>query len=83
MCGTGSRVAVIPKKDGLLPGWGRPGKPRGRVGFCAGLQRKAQDLAGQRRTRNDIRIREEVLAMFMENLIGTTFVLVLRKQTVM
>lgn len=55
-------MAVIPKKDGLLPGWGRPGKPRGRVGFCAGLQRKAQDLAGQRRTRNDIRIREEVLA---------------------
>ena len=77
----GSRSCGGSKEGGMVTGVGRPATPHGRAGFCLGSQRNPKIwlegggvlLESERRYR----------PLFMENITGTTFVLVLRKGTVM
>lgn len=75
-------AAVIQRKAGL---WreGRPGETHGRTGFCSGPQRKPEIWVGRQGRGPVSESEERFWLMFMENLIGTTFILVARKQTVM
>lgn len=76
----GSRMAEIPKdyyevRQARKTSW--------ESWVLCWASKESRVLAGRRRTRNDIRTREEVLADVCGKLSETTFVLVLRKQTVM
>lgn len=76
-------MAEIPKK-GLLRGCGRPGKPPGESWVLCWASKESLSLGWAEEDKETwIEPEAGFGQMLVENLIETTFVLVLRKQTVM